>query len=158
MRQGEDVESGHTVSNRADLRLLRVDAAIACRWRERGRTARIVELELCHRGRDFLVGQHHAEHGDGTGQREVVGLHLGGHNQITIVIESVGHFIVWECHLLGRGNRGRAFAVVGNDHKLVRPGSKRQGDSAKRRVALFLRYGLDLRTVSVEDGDVQTRA
>ena len=29
MRQGEDIESGHTVSNRADFRLLRVYTAIA---------------------------------------------------------------------------------------------------------------------------------
>ena len=157
MGQGEDFISS-IVGNRTDLRLLRVDTAIANRGAEGRGAARVVELELCHRGRDFIVGQHHAEHGDGTGQREIVRLHLGGHNQVAIIIEGVRHFIVRERHLLGRGNRGRAFGVVGNDHQLVRPGSKRQGNSAKRRVALFLRHGLDLRAIIIEDGNVQTRA
>ena len=76
VRQGVDVEGGHTIGNSADFRLLRVDAAIACRGREGAGAARVVEFELCHCGWDFRVGQHQAEHGDGTCQRQVVGLHF----------------------------------------------------------------------------------
>ena len=58
VRQGKDVEGGHAVGHSADFGLLRIYAAVASRWRERGGTASVVELELCHRGWDFLVGQH----------------------------------------------------------------------------------------------------
>ena len=76
VRQGVDVEGGHAVGNSSDFSLLRVDATVASRGTESRRTASVVELELCHCGWDFLVGQHQAEHGDCAGQCEVVGLHF----------------------------------------------------------------------------------
>ena len=58
VRQGEDVEGGHAVNHSADFGLLRIDATVASRGTESRITASVVELELCHRGWDFLVGQH----------------------------------------------------------------------------------------------------
>ena len=58
VRQGVDVEGGHAVGNSSDFSLLRVDATVASRGTESRRTASVVELELCHCGWDFLVGQH----------------------------------------------------------------------------------------------------
>ena len=76
VRQGEDVEGGHTVGHSADFGLLGIDAAVAVLRAEGGAAARVVELELCHGGWDFIVCQHQTEHGDGAGQCEVVGLHF----------------------------------------------------------------------------------
>ena len=56
--EGVDVEGGHAVGNSSDFSLLRVDATVASRGTESRRTASVVELELCHCGWDFLVGQH----------------------------------------------------------------------------------------------------
>ena len=47
--QGEDVEGSHAIGDGTDFGLLRVHATVASRWRERGGTARVVELELRHR-------------------------------------------------------------------------------------------------------------
>lgn len=74
--QGEDVEGSHAIGDGTDFSLFGIDTAIARRGRERAGAASVVELEPYHRGRDFIVGQHHAEHSDGTGQCEVVGLHF----------------------------------------------------------------------------------
>ena len=49
VRQGVDVEGGRAVGDGTDFGLLRIYAAVASRWRERGGTARVVELELRHR-------------------------------------------------------------------------------------------------------------
>ena len=153
MGQGEDFVDA-VVADRAYFRLLRVHAAAAVLRAERAGAAEVVELQLGDVRWHFIVGQHQAEHGDGAGQREVIALHFRGHHQVAEVIERVGHFVVGE----GHGDGGRAFAVVGDDYQLVRPGGKCQGDSAVACIALLLRHGLDLRAVSVEDGDVQARA
>ena len=158
MRQGEDVEGGHAVGDGTDFSLFGIDTAMAHRRRECAGAARVVELELCHRGRDFIVGQHQAEHGDSTGEREVVGLHFCGYNQIAIIIEGIGHFVVGERHLFCRGNRGRTITIVGDDHKLIRPGGKSQGNGAIASIALLLCHGLNLRAVGIEDGYVQATA
>lgn len=66
---------------------------------KRVRTADVVELELSDVRRDFLVGQHQPEHGDGAGQREVVRLAGVGHHEVAIIIEGIGHFVVGESDL-----------------------------------------------------------
>ena len=58
VRQGEDVEGGHAVGDGTDFGLLRVYAAVAFFWAKGRGTANVVEFELCHRGRNFFVGQH----------------------------------------------------------------------------------------------------
>ena len=76
VRQGVDLGGRRIIKKKTDFSLLRVDATVASRGTESRRTASVVELELCHCGWDFLVGQHQAEHGDCAGQCEVVGLHF----------------------------------------------------------------------------------
>jgi len=47
---------------------------------------------------------------------------------------------------------------VGDDHKLVCPGSECQGDGAVAGISFFLRYRFDFSAVSVEEGYIQATA
>ena len=147
VRHGVDVEDRETRGNSAVFGLLRVHAAIASRRAEGRGTARIVELQAGDIRRYFLIGQHEPEHGDGTGQCEVVGLLAVSHHKVTIIIKGVGNFVAGERHLLGRGDGGRSIAAMGDDNKLIGTSRKRQGYSAEITVRVLLRDSLDLRAV-----------
>ena len=140
------------------LRLLGVHAAVAGLGAEGRGASEVVELELSNFRWHALVGQHQAEHGHGARQREVVRLQGVGHHQGAVIKKGVGHLVVGERHLFRRGYRGRAVAVVRDDHQAVRARGQAQRHRAIAGVALLLRHGLHLRTLSVEDGDVQARA
>ena len=96
--KGVNVEDREAGGDGAVFGLLRVHAAIARRRAEGRRAACIVELQAGDVRGYFLVSQHEPEHGNGAGQRKVVGLLAVGHHEVAIIIKGVGHLVAGERH------------------------------------------------------------